>query len=116
MTIDSTRIFWKTKLCKALEPEFGDRSKLSLGIIVVDVYATGVINDPVEFAIFAYVETWAGLGGWGGDDDVSFTCTHVTCYALDFSCTCTHVTCYASHGEGWVRGVGMMTFLSLAHM
>ena len=50
------------------------------------------------------------------DDDVSFTCTHVTCYALDVSCTCTHVTCYASHGEGWVGGVGMMTFLSLAHM
>ena len=37
-----------------------------------DVPATGVINDPVEFAIFAYVGTWAGLGGWGGDDDVSF--------------------------------------------
>ena len=66
------------------------------------VCATGVINDPVEFAIFAYVDTWAGLGGWGGDDDVSFTCTHVTCYA--------------SHGQGWVGGVGMMTFLSLAHM
>ena len=42
------------------------------------------------------------MGGWGGDDDVSFACTHVTCYALDVSCTCTHVTCYASHGEGWV--------------
>ena len=101
---------------------------------VMCVYATGVINDPVEFAIFAYVDTWAGLGGWGwgwwrffhlhtsdmlrtwrflhlhtcdmlrkwwaglggwgGDDDVSITCTHVTCYALDVSCTCTHVTCY----------------------
>ena len=71
-------------------------------LFVLNVYATGVINDPVEFAIFAYVDTWAGLGGWGGDDDVSFTCTHVTCYA--------------SHGEGWVGGVGMMTFLSLAHM
>ena len=80
------------------------------------VFATGVINDPVEFAIFAYVDTWAGLGGWGGDDDVSFTCTHVTCYGPDVSCTCTHVTCYASHGEGWVGGVGMMTFPSLAHM
>ena len=61
-------------------------------------------------------KSWGGLGGWGGDDDVSITCTHVTCYALDVSCTCTHVTCYASHGEGWVGGVGMMTFLSLAHM
>ena len=80
------------------------------------VYATGVINDPVEFAIFAYVDTWAGLGGWGGDDDVSFTCTHVTCHGFDVSCTCTHVTCYASHGEGWVGGVRMMTFLLLAHM
>ena len=39
-------------------------------------------------------KSWGGLGGWGGDDDVSFTCTHVTCYALDVSCTCTHVTCY----------------------
>ena len=61
-------------------------------------------------------KSWAGLGGWGGDDDVSFTCTHVTCYGLDVSCTCTQVTCYASHGEGWVGGVGMMTFLSLAQM
>ena len=40
--------------------------------------------------------------GWGGDDDVSFTCTHVTCYG-----------CYAIDGEGWVGGVGMMTFLLL---
>ena len=61
-------------------------------------------------------KSWGGLGGWGGDDDVSITWTHVTCYALDVSCTCTHVTCYASHGEGWGGGVGMMTFLSLAHM
>ena len=73
-------------------------------------------SQEMEFAIFAYVDTWAGLGGWGRDDDVSFTCTHVTCYGLDISCICTHVTCYASHGEGWVAGVGMMTFLSLAHM
>ena len=56
--------------------------------------------------------------GWvgGGDDDVSITCTHVTCYALDVSCTCTHVTCYANDGQGCVGGVGMRTFLSLAHM
>ena len=87
-----------------------------MAFITFDIFATGVINEPVEFAIFAYVDTWAGLGGWGGDDDVSCTCTHVTCYGLDVSCTCTHVTCYASHGEGWVGGVGMMTFLSLAHM
>ena len=57
-----------------------------------------------------------GRVGWGGDDDVSFTSTHVTCYGLDVSCTCTHVTYYASDGQGWVGGVGMMTFLSLAHM
>ena len=31
-------------------------------------------------------KSWGGLGGWGGDDDVSITCTHVTCYALDVSC------------------------------
>ena len=47
-------------------------------------------------------KSWAGLGGWGGDDDVS--------------CTFTHVTCYAPDGQGWVGGVGMMTFLSFAHM
>ena len=67
------------------------RKAISQGCVV---FATGVIHDPVEFPIFAYVDTWAGLGGWGGDDDVAFTCTHVTCYALDVSCTCTHVTCY----------------------
>ena len=61
-------------------------------------------------------KAWGGLGGWGGDDDVSFTCTHVTCYALDVSCTRTQVTCYARHGEGWVGGVGMMTFLSRTHV
>ena len=61
-------------------------------------------------------KSWGGLGGWGGDDDVFFTCTHVTCYALDVSCTCTHVKCYASHGEGWVGGVGWWRFFSLAHM
>ena len=60
-------------------------------------------------------KSWGGLGGWGGGDDVSITCTHVTCYALDVSCTfthvtcyaldvsctCTHVTCYASDGQAW---------------
>ena len=53
---------------------------------------------------------WGGGVGWGGDDDVLCTCTHVTCYATagvvgwggvgwvgddDVLCTCTHVTCYA---------------------
>ena len=44
-----------------------------------------------------------GGGGWGGDDDVP--------------CICIHGRCYASHGVGGVGGgVGMMTFLALAHM
>ena len=37
---------------------------------------------------------WGGV--WGGDDDVPRICTHGRCYASD--------------------GVGMMTFLGLAHM
>ena len=41
--------------------------------------------------------------GWGGDDDVPCTCTHVWCYALGMFLS------------GW-GGVGMMTFLGLAHM
>ena len=43
--------------------------------------------------------------GWGGDDNIP--------------CTCTHGRCYASHGIGvglgW-GGVGVVTFLALAHM
>ena len=81
-------------------------------------------------------------GGWGGDDNIPCTCTHVGCYATgqgwvgggddNIPCTCTHVGCYAtgrgwSHslfcthvgcyatGQGWVGG-GMITFLALAHM
>ena len=41
VTFDSTRTFWKTKLYKSSGTATrvrGDRSKLSLGIIVVDVY------------------------------------------------------------------------------
>ena len=38
-----------------------------------------------------------GKGGLGGHDDVS--------------CTCTHVTCYATDGVRW-----MMTLVALAHM
>ena len=64
--------------------------------------------------------------GWGGDDDVPCTCTHVRCYATDgvgmmrslhlhtcemlrnswggdddeVHCTCTHVRCYATDGAG----------------
>ena len=45
-------------------------------------------------------KSWGGLGGWGGDDDVSFTSTNATCYGLDVSCTCTHETCYV---WGWWR-------------
>ena len=48
----------------------------------VVVFATGVIKDPVEFAIFAYVDTWGGVGD-------------VTVLA-----TCTHGRCSATHGAG----------------
>ena len=61
----------------------------------VVVFATGVIKDPVEFAIFAYVDTWGG----GGD---------VTVLA-----TCTHGRCSATHGAG---GGVMLPFWQLAHM
>ena len=48
------------------------------------------------------VMRWGGVGvGWGGDDNVLWTCTHGRCYA--------------SHGMGW-GGVGMITFFELAHM
>ena len=83
--------------------------------------------------------------GWGGDDNVPCTCTHGRCYANimflalahmvgatqhHVSCTCTHGWCYATScflhlhtwsvlrnimGLGW-GGVGMITFLALAHM
>ena len=51
-------------------------------------------------------------GGWGGDDNIPCTCTHVGCYATgqgwvggddNIPCTCTHVGCYAT-GQGWVGG------------
>ena len=45
-------------------------------------------------------KSWDGVG-WGGDDNVLWTCTHGRCYA--------------SHGMGW-GGVGMVTFFELAHM
>ena len=39
--------------------------------------------------------------GWGGDDDILWTCTHGGCYATGcFSRTCTHAGCYAT---GWCR-------------
>ena len=41
--------------------------------------------------------------GWGGNDNVPCTCTHVRCYASDVM----------GLGGG---GVGMITFLALAHM
>ena len=31
-----------------------------------DCYCAQVLCATLEFAIFAYVDTWAGLGGWGG--------------------------------------------------
>ena len=86
-------------------------------------------------------KSWDGVG-WGGDDNVLWTCTHGRCYATACSLhlhtwsvlrkswdgvglgwggddnvlwTCTHGRCYASHGMGW-GGVGMITFFELAHM
>ena len=56
---------------------------------------------------------WGGVGvGWGGDDNVLWTCTHGRCYAShgigvgwggddNVLWTCTHGRCYASHGMGW---------------
>ena len=44
--------------------------------------------------------------GWGGDDNVPWTCTHVWCYAkrwlrdVNILWTCTHVWCYANW---WLR-------------
>ena len=76
--------------------------------------------------------------GWGGDDDVPCTCTHVWCYATGclsrtcthvwcyatgcFSRTCTHVWCYATGcflwgwggvGWGWWRSLHLHTCLML---
>ena len=61
---------------------------------------------------------WVGVG-WGGDDDVPCTCTHVRCYAI--GCFLHLHTCLMLRhrmflvGLGW-GVVGMMTFLALAHM
>ena len=77
---------------------------------------------------------WGGVG-WGGDDDVPCTCTHVWCYAHGMFLsgwggvgwgwgwwrtlhlhTCLMLrTRDVSLGVGW-GGVGMMTYLALAHM
>ena len=67
--------------------------------------------------------------GWGGDDNVPCTCTHGRCYATScflhlhtwlvlrnimFLALAHHGLCYGV-GLGW-GGVGMITFLALAHM
>ena len=75
----------------------------------------GIIKDPVEFAIFAYVESWGG----GGDVTVLATCTHGECSAthgvggvmLPFL-QLAHGRCSATHGVWWV----MLRFVQLAHM
>ena len=80
-------------------------------------FATGVIKDPVEFAIFAYVDTWGGVG----DVTVLATCTHGRCSAthgaggggdVTVLATCTHGRCSATLGAGGV----MLPFWQLAHM
>ena len=49
--------------------------------------------------------------GWGGDDNVPWTCTHVWCYAnwwlrdVNILWTCTHVWCYANW---WLRDVNIL--------
>ena len=78
----------------------------------------------ITFLALAHMLDAAQLvrGGWGGDDHIPCTCTHVGCCATGQGwvgggdhtpCTCTHVGCYAT-GQGWVGG--MITFLALAHM
>ena len=52
--------------------------------------------------------------GWGGDDNVLCTCTHGWCYAT--SCFLhLHTWPVLRNIMGW-GGVGMTTFLALAHM
>ena len=55
--------------------------------------------------------------GWGGDDDIPCTCTHVRCYAIGCFLHL-HTYLMLRHrmflvGLGW-GGVRMMTFLALA--
>ena len=57
--------------------------------------------------------------GWGGDVNVPCTCTHVRCYAIGCFLHL-HTYLMLRHrmflvGLGW-GGVGMLTFLALAHM
>ena len=52
--------------------------------------------------------------GWGGDDNVPCTCTHGRCYATSCSLHLANLV-DATQVLGW-GGVGMITFLALAHM
>ena len=70
--------------------------------LITSTLAQYIIYIPSGVEVLPDIMGRGGLGGWvgGGDDDVPCTCTHVWCYASD----------------GVVGGVGMMTFLALAHM
>ena len=62
--------------------------------------------------------SWVGVG-WGGDVNVPCTCTHVRCYAIGCFLHL-HTYLMLRHrmflvGLRW-GGVGMLTFLALAHM
>ena len=59
---------------------------------------------------------WVGVG-WCGDGNVPWTCTHGRCYATSCSLNLHtwSVLRKSWDGLGW-GGVGMVTFLELAHM
>ena len=96
---------------------FIDCDCFSIQRIYIYIYTLGAGGSPGTPApkVFIYIYIWSyymvdatqvmGWGwvgvGWGGDDNVP--------------CSCTHGRCSASNGMGW-GGVGMITFLAVAHM
>ena len=59
-------------------------------------------------ALFVLRKSWC----WGGDVNLPWSGTHLVPRIGDVNAPCTHCRCYASPGVG----VGMLTFLALAHM